>query len=51
MKDMDRQQHLSQNDGKTIEKSEKNEMDYLPVSEMAETDALGGCCSKKTKTS
>ncbi len=42
MKDFDRQQHLEmRNKGKL-----GNDRLNLPVSEMAETDALGGCCSK-----
>lgn len=43
MKDMDRQQHLK------IYKIKKifNEIKIkLPVSDIAETDALGGCCSR-----
>jgi len=44
MKDMDRQQHL-----KIIQNKRKYSMRKilnLPVSDIAETDAFGGCCSK-----
>jgi len=41
MKDIDQQQHLDLRDI-----SLKKKTFDLPVSEMAETDALGGCCSK-----
>jgi len=41
MKDIDQQQHLD----KERYFIRKQRFD-LPVSEIAETDALGGCCSK-----
>jgi hypothetical protein len=42
MKDFDRQQHLEMRNKEKMGNDRLN----LPVSEMAETDALGGCCSK-----
>jgi hypothetical protein len=43
MKDIDQQQHL---DLRNKERYFIMKTFDLPVSEIAETDALGGCCSK-----
>ncbi len=42
MKDMDQQQHLENQSKQKLSNKSYN----LPESEIAETDALGGCCSR-----
>lgn len=44
MKDLDRPQHLQEDSFRSNTIDARN--DLLPESEMADTEALGGCCSR-----